>query len=68
MDPQYFREKAEVFLRLADGLSSNELGRFQLIALAEDLRKRAREQEALATLQQQQSESYEAEYQVGEAK
>ena len=68
MDAQYFREKAEVFQRLADGLSLNDLGRFQLMALAEDLKKRARELEARTTLQPQQSESYEAEYQGGEAK
>jgi hypothetical protein len=68
MDAQHFREKAEVFLRLADGLSLNDLGRLKLMELAEDLRKRARELEAQAALQPQQSESYDAEYQGGEAK
>jgi hypothetical protein len=53
MDAQHFREKAEVFLRLADGLSLNNLGRFQLMALVEDLRKRARELEAQTTQQSQ---------------
>jgi hypothetical protein len=65
MDAQHFREKADVLLRLADGLSSNNLGRFQLMELAEDL-KRARELEAQATLQPSQSEMYEAEYAGGE--
>jgi hypothetical protein len=66
-DAQHFREKADVLLRLADGLSSNNLGRFQLMELAEDLMKRARELEAQATLQPSQSEMYEAEYAGGEA-
>jgi hypothetical protein len=57
MDAQHFREKAEVFLQLADGLSLNDLGRLQLMALAEDLRTRARELEAQTTLQPQQSQS-----------
>ena len=51
MDAQHFREKAGVFQRLADGLSLNDPGRFQLMALAEDLRNRARELEAQTTLQ-----------------
>jgi hypothetical protein len=57
MNAQRFREKAEVLVRLADSLSVNILGRFQLMALAEDLMKRAREVEAKVTLQPQQSES-----------
>jgi len=57
MDARHFREKAEVLLRLADGLSLNNLGRFQLMALAEDLRKRSREVDAQTTLQPQQSQS-----------
>jgi hypothetical protein len=56
MDAQHFREKAEVLLQLADALSLNNFGRFQLMELAEDLMKRARELEAQATLQPQQSE------------
>jgi hypothetical protein len=50
MDARYFREKAEVLFRLADGLSSNNPGRFQLMALAEDLGRRAKELEAQVTL------------------
>jgi len=57
MDAQHFREKAEVFLQLADGLSLNDLGRFQLMALAEDLRNRAKELEAQTALRPQQSQS-----------
>jgi hypothetical protein len=45
MDAKYFREKAEFCLRLADGLSLNNPGRFQLIDLAEDFRQRAKELE-----------------------
>jgi hypothetical protein len=65
MDAQHFREKAEVLLRLADGLSLNNLGRFQLTVLAEDLRKRARELDAQTTLQPQQSQSENVEYRDG---
>ena len=36
MDAKYFREKAELCLRLADGLSLNNPGRFQLMDLADD--------------------------------
>ncbi len=46
MDARYFREKAEMCLRLADGLSLNNPGRFQLMDLAEDFRERAKELEA----------------------
>jgi hypothetical protein len=46
MDAKYFREKAELCLRLADGLSLNNPGRFQLMDLAEDFRERAKELEA----------------------
>jgi hypothetical protein len=48
MDAKYFREKAELCLRLADGLSLNNPGRFQLMDLAEDFRERAEELEAQA--------------------
>ena len=48
MDAQHFREKADVLLRLADGLSSNNLGQFQMMELAEDLMKRARGFAAIA--------------------
>jgi hypothetical protein len=33
MDAKYFREKAELCLRLADSLSLNNPGRFQLVDL-----------------------------------
>jgi hypothetical protein len=65
MDAQHFREKAEVLLRLANGLSLNNLGRFQLTVLAEDLRKRARELDAQTTLQPQRSQSENVEYRDG---
>jgi hypothetical protein len=48
MDAKYFREKAELCLRLADGLSLNNPGRFQLMDLAEDFRHRAKELETEA--------------------
>jgi hypothetical protein len=48
MDAKYFREKAELCLRLADGLSLNNPGRFQLMDLAEDFRERAKELETEA--------------------
>jgi hypothetical protein len=51
MNAQHFREKAEVFVRLANDLSLNDSGRLKLMGLAEDLRKRARELEAQTTLQ-----------------
>ena len=46
MDAKYFREKAELCRRLADGLSLNNPGRFQLMDLADDFLKRAKELEA----------------------
>ena len=46
MDAKYFREKAELCLRLADGLSPNNPGRLQLMNLADDFLKRAKELEA----------------------
>jgi hypothetical protein len=45
MDATYFREKAAMCLRLAHGLSPNNSGRFQLLELAEDFDRRARELE-----------------------
>ena len=47
MDAKYFREKAELCLRLADGLSLNNPGRFQLMDLADDFLKKAKELEAV---------------------
>jgi len=46
MDAKYFREKAELCLRLADGHSLNNPGRFQLMDLADDFLERAKELEA----------------------
>jgi hypothetical protein len=45
MDATYFREKAEMCLRLAQGLSQNNPGLFQLLKLADDFDRRAREVE-----------------------
>src|SRR5262249_34413542 len=57
MDAKYFLEKAELCLRLADGLSLNNPGRFQLMDLAEDFQKRAKELETQEA-EQQQSKPY----------
>jgi hypothetical protein len=56
MDAKYFREKAALCERLADGLSLNNPGRFQLMDLAEDFMKRAEELEAQGASQQGQSQ------------
>jgi hypothetical protein len=48
VDAKYFREKAELCLRIADGLSLNNPGRFQLMDLADDFRRRAKELEKAA--------------------
>lgn len=61
MDAKYFRERAALCLRVADGLSLNNPGRFQLMDLAEDFRKRAKELEAQAAQQRQQSQAHEPE-------
>jgi hypothetical protein len=45
-DAKYFREKAELCLRLADGLRLNNPGRFQLMDLADNFLERAKELEA----------------------
>jgi len=45
MDANYFRETAALCLRLADGLSLNNPGRFQLMELADDFKDRAKELE-----------------------
>jgi len=60
MDAKYFREKAALCERLADGLSLNNPSRFQLMDLAEDFQKRAKELEAQEA-EQQQSKSHKAE-------
>jgi hypothetical protein len=56
MDARYFREKAALCERLADGLSFNNPGRFELIDLAEDFWKRAKELETQEAEQQGQSQ------------
>jgi hypothetical protein len=50
-DAKYFREKAALCLRLADGLSLNNPGRFQLMDMAEDLQELAKELEMQAAQQ-----------------
>ena len=44
-DAKYFREKAAICQGLADGLSLNNPGRFQLMDIAEDLEELAKEVE-----------------------
>ena len=44
-DAKYFREKAAICQRLADGFSLNNPGRFQLMDIAEDLQELAKELE-----------------------
>ena len=56
MDAKYFREKAMLCQRLADGLSLNNPARFQLMDLAEDFTKHAKQLEAQAAEQQGQSQ------------
>ena len=46
VDAKYFRKKAELCQRLADGFSLNNPGRFQLMDLADDFLERAKELEA----------------------
>ena len=53
MDAKDFRKKAELYLRLADGLSLNNPGRVQLMEQAKDFRERAKELEAQTRLQSQ---------------
>jgi hypothetical protein len=45
MDATYFRKKVAMCLRLAQRLSPKNPGRFQLLELAEDFNRRARELE-----------------------
>jgi hypothetical protein len=61
MDAKYFREKAELCLRLADGLSLNNPSRIRLLELAEAFRNRATDLEAQAVPSGEQSKSGEAE-------
>ena len=60
MDAKYLREKAEMCLRLAAGLSLNNPSRFQFMRMAEDFRQRAKELEAQTAQQRQQSDLHEA--------
>ena len=60
MDAKYLREKAEMCLRLADGLSLNNPSRFKFMRMAEDFRQRAKELEAQTAQQRQQSDLHEA--------
>jgi acetyl-CoA carboxylase beta subunit len=57
MNPKDFRKKAELCLRLADGLSLNNPARVQLMEQAKDFREHAKELEAQDALQRQQSSS-----------
>ena len=61
MDAKYLRQRSELCLRLADGLSLNNPSRFELMRLAEDFRKRAKELETKTAQQRQQSQSNERE-------
>jgi len=61
MDANYFREKAALCLRLADGLSLNNPGRFQLMDLADDFKDRAKELETQTAQQRQRSDLHEME-------
>ena len=61
MDANYFREKAALCLRLADGLSLNNPGRFQLMDLADDFKDRAKELETQVAQQRQRSDLHEVE-------
>jgi hypothetical protein len=49
MDAIYFRDKAETCLRLAKGLSWNNPARGELMELAQELQRRAKELEATAS-------------------
>jgi hypothetical protein len=46
MDATYFRDKAETCLRLAKGLSWNNPARGELMELAEEFQRQAKELEA----------------------
>ena len=56
MDTKYFQEKAALCVRLADGLSLNNPARFQLMDLAEDFMKHAKQLEAQGAEQEGQSQ------------
>jgi hypothetical protein len=50
-DAKYFRERAALCRRLADGLSLNNPDRFQLMDMTEDLQDLAKKLEVQATQQ-----------------
>jgi len=60
MDAKHLREKATLCFRLADGLSLNNPSRLELMQMAEDFVRRARELEAQSAQQQKQSYSNES--------
>lgn len=60
MDAKYFREKAELCERLADGLSLKNPGRIELVHLAEDFRKQAMELEAQDAVREEKFKSHKA--------
>ena len=51
MDAKHLREKATLCFRLADGLSLNNPSRFELMQMAEDFEKRAKQLEAQSAQQ-----------------
>src|SRR5215470_18363491 len=55
MDAKHLREKATLCFRLADGLSLNNPSRFELMKMAEDFKKRAKELETKNAGEQSQS-------------
>ena len=58
MGAKYLREKAALCERLADGLSLNNPARFQLMDLAEDFLKHAKQLEAQGAEQEGQSQQH----------
>jgi len=50
-DAKYFREKAAICQRLADGFPLNNPGRFQLMDIAEDLEELAKKLEVQVAMQ-----------------
>jgi hypothetical protein len=58
MDAKYLREKAALCERLADGLSLNNPARFQLMDLAEDFLKHAKQLEEQGAEQEGQSQQH----------
>jgi hypothetical protein len=52
MDATYFRDKADICLRLAKGLSWNNPARGELMELAEEFQRQAQELETTAFTEQ----------------